>query len=182
MAVSYSSEADYAAHRAVLAAAAFIQSRRECFPGERVPTAATGIAVLAIKAYGVFLARPESDEATALAIIEASRRSLIGARSPGRVAGGGQGSGDLQVGRRRASRSRLGLSSEARTFPYGRQHICRCGVGAAGVERRLRCVLDVELDSLCGHVASKQRCELKRAVDACCDTRCADEVAVDDNA
>lgn len=76
---TYSSEADYAAHRAVLAAAAFIQSRRECFPGERVPTAATGIAVLAIKAYGVFLARPESDEATALAIIEASRKFDRGA-------------------------------------------------------------------------------------------------------
>jgi Fe-S-cluster containining protein len=54
----YPAEADRQAHRAVLAAAAFIRDRREAFPGRRAPTAPTGIAVLAIKAYDVFVTGP----------------------------------------------------------------------------------------------------------------------------
>ena len=72
---SYPTEADDAAHRAVRAAAEFIQAKREKFPGDRAPTAPTGIAVLAIKAYDVFLdAPPDDDESTARAIVEASRK------------------------------------------------------------------------------------------------------------
>ncbi len=52
---SYPTAADDAAHRAVRAAAEFIQTKRENFPGDRAPTAPTGIAVLAIKSYDVFL-------------------------------------------------------------------------------------------------------------------------------
>ncbi len=74
---SYPTADDEASHRAVLAAARFIQTKRDAFPSNRAPTAATGIAVLAIKSYGVFLeaaASPANDAATALAIIEASRK------------------------------------------------------------------------------------------------------------
>ncbi len=74
---TYPSAADEAAHRAVLAASAFIQAKRECFPSGRAPTASTGIAVLAIKSYGVFLdatTLPATDDATARAIVEASRK------------------------------------------------------------------------------------------------------------
>ena len=72
---TYESDTDRAAHRAVQSAAAFIQHQGDSFPG-RAPTAPTGIAVLAIKAYAVFLdpmieTRSESDIATA--IIRASR-------------------------------------------------------------------------------------------------------------
>jgi Fe-S-cluster containining protein len=79
---TYPTEADAVAHRAVLAASTFIQSKRDCFPGGRAPTAATGIAVLAIKSYGVFLdgaVLPGTDEATAAAIVEASRKFDAGA-------------------------------------------------------------------------------------------------------
>jgi uncharacterized protein len=73
---SYPTRADQEAHDAVLAAALFIQQKREAFPANRAPTAPTGIAVLAIKAYGVFLdpgigTRPEAE--VAAAIVEASR-------------------------------------------------------------------------------------------------------------
>ena len=52
---SYPSKADELAHTAVLAAASFIQKKRASFTAGRVPTAPTGIAVLAIKAHAVFL-------------------------------------------------------------------------------------------------------------------------------
>ena len=52
---SYPTTADREAHDAVLAAASFIRQKRESFPAHRAPTAPTGIAVLAIKAYRVFL-------------------------------------------------------------------------------------------------------------------------------
>jgi Fe-S-cluster containining protein len=78
---SYGTEADRATHEAVLATSAFIEAKRDCFPGERAPTAPTGIAVLAIKAYTVFLEagspageRPRTDRETAIAIIDASRK------------------------------------------------------------------------------------------------------------
>ncbi|MEJ1962330.1 MAG: hypothetical protein WDO56_12615 [Gammaproteobacteria bacterium] len=73
---SYSSEADKQTHDAVLAAAAFIQSQRTSFVAARVPTAPTGIAVLAIKSHTVFLDRgieAKSAVDIAVAIIHASR-------------------------------------------------------------------------------------------------------------
>jgi len=72
---AYESEEDLAAHRAMQETARFIQVRRDSFPGGRAPTAPTGIAVLAAKAYKVFLDRlveNKSDADVALAIIKAS--------------------------------------------------------------------------------------------------------------
>ncbi len=68
---SYPAEADRQAHDAVQAAAAFIQKHRASFPGGRAPTVPSGIAVLAIKVYSVFLdsdvkRRSELDVATAI--------------------------------------------------------------------------------------------------------------------
>jgi hypothetical protein len=73
---SYPSETDKRVHAAVLAAAEFIQKKRACFGAGRVPTAPTGIAVLAIKAHAVFLAagfEAQSDLEIAAAILEAGR-------------------------------------------------------------------------------------------------------------
>ena len=70
---TYPTEADRRAHDAVLAAASFIQERRASFPG-RIPTAPMGIAVLAIKAYGIFLdpqTQTMSHAEIALAILSA---------------------------------------------------------------------------------------------------------------
>ncbi len=72
---TYDTEADRAAHRAVRSAAAFIQMQRADFPGGRAPTAPTGIAVLAIKTYAVFLdtdIQARSEVEIAYAIIHAS--------------------------------------------------------------------------------------------------------------
>ncbi|MEQ1579066.1 MAG: YkgJ family cysteine cluster protein [Steroidobacteraceae bacterium] len=73
---SYPSQGDHAEHEAVKAAATFIATRRDSFPGGRAPTAPTGIAVLAVKVYSVFMdpasqAKPDAD--IALSIIAASR-------------------------------------------------------------------------------------------------------------
>ncbi len=71
----YANDEDIRAHDAVRAAATFIKEKGSCFPG-CPPTSPTGIAVLAIKSYQVFLneeARMASDEEIAKAIIEASR-------------------------------------------------------------------------------------------------------------
>ena len=73
---SYLSEADKLVHAAVLAAAEFIQKKRACFGVGRVPTAPTGIAVLAIKAHAVFLAadlEARSDLEVAAAVLDAGR-------------------------------------------------------------------------------------------------------------
>ncbi len=51
----YESESDRQMHRAVQQAAAFIREKRDRFPGGRVPTAPTGVAVLALKTYTVFM-------------------------------------------------------------------------------------------------------------------------------
>jgi hypothetical protein len=72
----YPLEADRCAHRAVQATAAFIRNHGDCFVGMRVPTAPTGVAVLAIKAYTVFLDTDvEKLDASRLAaaIVQASR-------------------------------------------------------------------------------------------------------------
>ena len=73
---TYPSAADVAAHAAVKAAAAFISTRRDSFPGGRAPTAPTGIAVLALKVYPVFMdpaVSGKTDTDIALAVIAASR-------------------------------------------------------------------------------------------------------------
>jgi Fe-S-cluster containining protein len=73
---TYPTDADRVAHNAVLAAALFIRENKLSFPGGRAPTAPSGIAVLAIKSYAVFLAEAVTEESaldTAAAIIKASR-------------------------------------------------------------------------------------------------------------
>ena len=70
----YASESDARAHEAVRSAARFIRDKASSFPG-RVPTAPTGIAVLAIKSYPVFLTEHAAarDEDIAHAILKTSR-------------------------------------------------------------------------------------------------------------
>jgi Fe-S-cluster containining protein len=72
----YASEADVRAHEAVRAAAAFVRDRRASFPNARAPTSPTGIAVVAVKTYTVFLdpqIGAKRDEEIALAVIAAAR-------------------------------------------------------------------------------------------------------------
>lgn len=72
---SYPDDADQRAHEAVRSAARFIRERSNSFPG-RVPTAPMGVAVLAIKAYAVFLdphVATKHDCELADAIVAASR-------------------------------------------------------------------------------------------------------------
>jgi hypothetical protein len=73
---SYPTSADVQAHEAVRAAARFIRDQADSFPG-RVPSAPSGIAVLAVKAYTVFFepGALQRDSATlARDIIRASRQ------------------------------------------------------------------------------------------------------------
>jgi uncharacterized protein len=72
---NYSTAEEREAHVAIKAAANFVRTRGASFPGGRAPTAPTGIAVLAIKSYAVFLNRrlaSQSDAQIALAIVKAS--------------------------------------------------------------------------------------------------------------
>jgi hypothetical protein len=72
---SYPTDEDLRLHEAVKAAATFIREHRADFPGGRAPTAPTGIAVLAIKTYAVFLdpnVGNRSPENVAMSIIKAS--------------------------------------------------------------------------------------------------------------
>lgn len=73
---TYGSDQERLTHSAVRSTASFIQASKASFPGGRAPTAPTGIAVLAVKAYGVFLdpgVKDKSDAEIAKAIVEASR-------------------------------------------------------------------------------------------------------------
>jgi uncharacterized protein len=73
---TYATDNDRSSHGAVQSAAAFIQKKRSSFPPGRVPTAPTGIAVLAVKAYAVFLdpaLDAKSDGEIADAILHAGR-------------------------------------------------------------------------------------------------------------
>jgi Fe-S-cluster containining protein len=71
---SYADEAARAAHRAVSAAAGFIREHAALWPPGWAPTGPTGIAVLALKVYAVFLAPcPGDDAAIALAVFGAAR-------------------------------------------------------------------------------------------------------------
>jgi hypothetical protein len=73
---TYPTQLDRRMHDAVLAAAAFIQKKNSSFQGWRAPTAPTGIAVLAVKAYTVFLdtdMQTKTDAEIAAAVINANR-------------------------------------------------------------------------------------------------------------
>jgi hypothetical protein len=73
---TYPTAADRRAHDAVLAAAAFLQNEKH-FPPGFAPTRPTGIAVLAVKAHGVFLteaAATTSAAALAQAMVDACQR------------------------------------------------------------------------------------------------------------
>jgi len=71
---TYASEEELRLHESVRAAATFITTKGESFPGGRRPMAPTGIAVLALKAHGVFLTQEKRDDLeTARAIVAASR-------------------------------------------------------------------------------------------------------------
>ena len=73
---TYSTDAEREAHDAVRKTARFIRDNKECFPGGRAPTTPSGIAVLALKTYTVFLdskTQTNSGEETAAAIVAASR-------------------------------------------------------------------------------------------------------------
>jgi Fe-S-cluster containining protein len=74
---AHASDADAAMHAAIRAAACFIREQGAAFPGGRAPTSPTGIAVLALKAYPVFLEPAQTGRTRAEivhAMIEASRR------------------------------------------------------------------------------------------------------------
>jgi hypothetical protein len=73
----YDDDADRLAHLAVRTAAAFIGEHAASFPDRRGPSAPSDIAVLALKAYAVFLeldASNKSEEEIAAAIVDACRR------------------------------------------------------------------------------------------------------------
>src|SRR5262245_18665479 len=73
---AYPTDAERKAHEAIREAATFIRDKKARFPGGRAPTAPTGIAVLALKVYAVFLdprLPTMHDEDIAAAIIAASR-------------------------------------------------------------------------------------------------------------
>ncbi|MBC7983573.1 MAG: YkgJ family cysteine cluster protein [Candidatus Obscuribacterales bacterium] len=82
---TFKGEAEKRAHCAVQSAAAFIKNNRASFPGGRAPTASTGIAVLAIKAYEIFLksdVHTKSAAEIANAIIKASGEFDAGLSAP----------------------------------------------------------------------------------------------------
>lgn len=73
---TYGAEADRAAHRAVQSAASFIKKMSAGFPGARMPMSPTGIAVMAIKVYAVFLSpdlHEKSEEDIAATVMDVSR-------------------------------------------------------------------------------------------------------------
>jgi hypothetical protein len=80
---SYPSARDRAEHEAVRATAAFLRAKPEHFPGGKIPGSPSQQAIIALKAYGVFLqsdgkasraSRAASPQEIADAIVEACRR------------------------------------------------------------------------------------------------------------
>jgi Fe-S-cluster containining protein len=78
----YPTQGDRDEHLAVQAAATFIREHAECFPGGRTPSDPSQLAVLALKAYGVFLrgdggsaaaGPPVAETAVAEAVVAACR-------------------------------------------------------------------------------------------------------------
>jgi Fe-S-cluster containining protein len=75
----YPTKRDRDEHAAVQAAAKFIQEHAECFPGGKIPSTPSQLAILAIKVYEVLLEKEEgssvsSDRETANAIVEACKK------------------------------------------------------------------------------------------------------------
>jgi Fe-S-cluster containining protein len=68
----YPQERDRQEHRAVTAAASYLRQHPVRFPGGHVPSRPSEIAVLAVKAYAVFLDPPADDAAIRAAIIRAT--------------------------------------------------------------------------------------------------------------
>ncbi len=69
----YPAARDHDEHRAVTAAANFIRQHVIRFPGGRVPSRPSEVAVLAVKTYEVFLDPPDTDAEIAAAIVATSR-------------------------------------------------------------------------------------------------------------
>lgn len=69
----FPSEQDHREHRAVMAAAAFLRQHPVRFPGGRIPSRPSDIAVLAVKTYQVFLDPPATHPQVAAALIAASQ-------------------------------------------------------------------------------------------------------------
>ena len=69
----YADDAGLAEHRAVTAAANFLRQHPVRFPSGKIPSLPGDIAVLALKAYAVFLGDVSDDRATAAAIVAACR-------------------------------------------------------------------------------------------------------------
>lgn len=69
----YPTDTDRDEQRAVRAAAAYLRQHPVRFPGGRIPSRPSEIAVLAVKAYTVFLERPSTDRETQEAIVQATR-------------------------------------------------------------------------------------------------------------
>lgn len=75
-AFTYENNSAHEAHAAIRAAAAFIQHHAAAFPSQWAPTSPSGIAVLAIKVYELFLTTSDIEEPVAQrasAIVSASR-------------------------------------------------------------------------------------------------------------
>ena len=69
----YPGESDLAEHRAVTAAANYLRQHPVRFPGGHVPSRPSEVAVLAVKAYTVFLDPPASDAGISAAITQTVR-------------------------------------------------------------------------------------------------------------
>lgn len=69
---SYPTEQDRVEHRAVMAAAAYLRQHPVRFAGGHVPSRPSQIAVLAVKAYEVFLDPPADDAAIREALVHAT--------------------------------------------------------------------------------------------------------------
>jgi hypothetical protein len=70
----YPTDNDRREQRAVRAAANFLRQHPVRFPGGRVPSRASEVAVLAVKTYEVFLDDPRDDAEIAAAIVDAARK------------------------------------------------------------------------------------------------------------
>ena len=109
---SYPSVLDRTEHLAVLSAVKFIQEYASVFPGGRVPTDPSQLAILAIKVYDVFLAE-ESEAVTqvtahahteiAKAIVSASKRFDDMISNQGGVIGTGSSDHTMQPNKSRNS-------------------------------------------------------------------------------
>jgi len=69
----YPGDADREEHRAVKAAAGFLRQHPVRFPNGRIPSRPSEVAVLAVKAYRVFLGGSPGDAAASAGIIDACR-------------------------------------------------------------------------------------------------------------